>query len=297
MHTMSRAAVVGLGIAALAALSTGGPVVTSQPFSLPQSGSGQDVWNGPSAKRAGVRVSSTSGRVKVEASASGTTTALGQVDSNRSAVFEGSWDRVWLTAMASNSSGSFETRAPTEGYVGNDGIVGAGSLVLPSGGASFTVYGNYGTPTYRMITVKSAPGGGVTVHSSVGGPALLEVRDGDWSFCGVDSCPRFVVDGTGSVDYQVVDVRTGSGPCSGTASGAAGATDRAALDGSKPLVVTVENVGGSAVQVTSMIVGQGTANQSIPAGGPPVVLHGNLQVLQWTYVGAPGSVRLTVVGG
>lgn len=295
MRGIVRGGIVAFGVAALAAFSVGGPVVGGGPYSLPQTGSGQDLWNGPSSKRAGVRVSNTSGRVKVEATKAGTTTALGQVDAGRSAVFEGEWDLVKATAMAANTAGTYEVREPTVGYGGNDGTVGAGSYTQPSG--AYTPYQTWSSPTYRLLTVKSSPGGTVNVRTAAGGAVLLTVSDGDWSFCGVNSCPRFVTDGSGTVEYSVFDVRAGAGPCEGVASGAAGTTDRAALDGTKALSVTFQNVGSAAVQVTAQAAGQATNNLTLPAGGPPQVVSGMLSVLQWTYVGGAGSVRITVVGG
>ena len=289
-----RVAGVCLGLAAaVATWVVAGPIIPSGTggYSNLPVGSTHDIWNGPTGKRIGVKVQSTTSAVRVQTSP---TNALGQVPQGKSAIFEGDWPLVQVLAMGAPATGAYETRGDTVTYSETDGTVGTATVALPPAGSAaggFTVYKNFGSTIYRAMTVQAGTSS-VSVRRTQTDPNLLTVDAGDWSYAGMGVATNGTLSlfGNDDVGYGIHDMRAGNAALSGTASGLAGDTDAIYVTGAKTLQITVTNTGSSSVFVGCSPTSSGT----IPAGGNQV-FTGAFTQFTWTYQGTGSQVTISIV--
>ena len=279
--------IAGLALIAIAAQFAGSaPVVGTGMIPLPAVGQTKDIWMGPAANRVGAKVTVTSGTAKVQATSNGATTPLGQIPAGNAIVFEGEYEKLTVVAMAANTNGSFENRAPIGGS-DMDRLIGQGSVTCPVGGGAMGFYASQ-SAVNRLVLVQAGTNQ-IGVRLSHTGNDIVSVDPGDWTFCSSNNVTQFdAYDavGGGVATYKIYDMATGCGPYTGTASGKNGDLDNIYADGSKNLVVTVTNNGtGSTLSVVTQLQGQSTVTTIVPAGGSRTV-SGAVVRCDWTVIDA-----------
>lgn len=284
------------GVVALGVVTAvvGAPLVGSGPFSMPTAGTPpKDIWTGPASTRAGARVKTTSGTVRVEGTVNGTVRPLGQVSAGVDCLFEGSYDKIAIVGVAFPAEGEYEVRAPTDDTRAADRLIGRGSITFPSSGGSVGIYSS--DAAMRRFASVRASGGSVALKATRTGADLVAVEDGDWSFAILSATTGFFMaspsGGTGA--WEINDVRTACGPFSGTSAGIGGDTDRVSLDGACPVRITLYNPGPANVTLTYQTAGQEVVTQTVTPS-TTAAAAGALTRFDWTYAD-PTPNRLTTV--
>lgn len=272
----------------------GAPVVGSGPFSMPSAGTPpKDIWTGPSSTRAGARVKTTSGTVRVEGTVSGSVRPLGQVSAGVDCVFEGNYDKIAIVGVTFPAAGEFEVRAPTDDTKGGDRLIGGGSITFPSSGGAVGIYAS--DATMRRLATARATGGSVSLRATRTGADLVAVDNGDWSLAILSATTGFFLaspaGATGT--WEIHDVRTACGPFQGNASGVGGDVDRVSLDGACPVRLTLYNPGPANVTLTYQTAGMEVVTEAV-APSTTAAAAGALTRFEWTYAD-PTPNRVTTV--
>jgi hypothetical protein len=288
------------------------PPGTDYPFWPPPPQGAARTLAGP--KPVGVKVSSSAGQGKILAlpyveggcPLTVVPTQLGHIQADRSSIYEGTFDHLILHADT-QSEGTYETRGPTDGSIG-DAIVGEGSTRLLPSNVSFGVYGSFDAsctamdrPRLLLVRCATLP---ITIAS--GTTDLLTVDAADWGLCSQGAVKRYSVRGTGAVpvDFKVLlplapSLCDPSTPVAFSSSGVDGDTDTSALDGALTLDLTLANASDATVTVTSRVQGQADHVDTMPPN-TSLPLTGKLDKLElhFTNTASPSAVNtvaLTVV--
>lgn len=273
-------------VAGLASIGMGATIVSGGPFTLPTiTAPPKDIYEGPASRRVGARVRTTTGRVRVDATKSGTTTGIGTSRVGIDALFEGNYDRMVLVAVEAPAEGQWETlEVPSTGA---DRYIGGGYTTLPAQAQALGFYAS-DAPNRRLVTM-SAAGGAVGIRSVQSGPDLVTVDAGDWSFALVGNATRCFASGAAATGtWAVYAVHAACGPFEGAATGVNGDTDAVSFDGSASVRLVLHNPGPATVRVTRALAGGSPSTVDV-APGAQRADEGNLASYSWAYVdGTPG---------
>lgn len=282
-------------VAGFASIGVAATIVSGGPFTLPTlSAPPKQIYEGPVSRRVGARVRTTQGRVRIDATKSGTTTPLGQSSVGIDALFEGNYDQMVVAAVQAPAAGAWETiEVPSEGA---DRYIGGGYTTLPAQAQALGFYAS-DAPNRRLVTMNAA-GGAVAIRSVQNGPDLVTVDAGDWSFALVGNATRFVASGAAATGtWAVYAVHAACGPFEGAATGVNGDTDAVSFDGSASVRLVLQNPGPATVRVTRTHAGGSPSTVDV-APGAQRADEGQLTAYAWAYVdGTPGrqtTVTLTL---
>ena len=244
---------------------------------MPQMPQTRDIWTGPTSNRVGTKVGVTSGTAKVQSVTGGATSPLGQVPAGNSIVWEGEYEKLQVVAMAANTVGTYENRAPVGGQ-DPDRLVGEGSITLASGGTMTPYASQSAVNRMILVTAGTYP---VTLRLSPTGADILTIDAGDSAFCSHNNVTSYCIAGNGTVNYKVYDVAPTCGPYPGSTSGKNGDLDSMLADGSKGLTVTVTNAGPGTLSVVTQVQGGEATTTMVPPSGQKSV-SGAILRFDWT---------------
>lgn len=305
-----RVQVSVLGFAVLGALglvATGAPIVSSGPFTMPDSSKPTEpVWAATPRRRTAVRVKVTAGTTEVRTKAdpmAADTTKFGVLSAGGDCVFEGDWVEVGLSLPKDASdqytgfpaSGMQEVRDVTAGTP-TDRLLGQGSTTVTAASPEAQVYlADAAQP--RLCAIRPLTGGG-WIRPAAGSGVLTYADAGDWTFALLPAADRCFVVGAaaGEIEYAIHDAAQVGGT-GGTftfeAHGTPPDTDYVHLDGTSSVTLTLENAGANGpIWLYHDLPAGPQPPMMVPAGGTQSI-SGMLRNVRWVYQAAC-TARLTL---